>query len=388
MRILGHIFFLAALMISSSLPVAAQELLREHAVPVYFYQGKTDFDPAYAGNGERLQALREQFGRVVVEKVVVSAGTSPEGASTVNGRVARERAGRVAAYAVEQLGADPSTLSIEVQPDSWIRLETLVEASDWNQKDSALVLIRRHHDDKAIAGASRRIRNYLYVCFYPELRSATIVYRCPETAEVSVDEDPGPVAGKTGPAPAVAAETVGAVPTDPPALSSAGHGYLKTNLAAWPILVPNLAVEFEIGSHLSVSVPLYYSATDWFSDGWKFRVFGSQPEFRWWFRSGEFLGPFAALHATFGWYNMAFGGDYRYQDHRRGSPTLGGGMDLGWKVPLSRRWGLEFALGAGYLPLYSDVYYNVPDGRFVETRYRNYWGVDHAAVTLTWQFDY
>lgn len=164
--------------------------------------------------------------------------------------------------------------------------------------------------------------------------------------------------------------------------------YLKTNFLTYPLnLTANLAVEVEIGRHFSVSVPFYYSALNWFKNNIKFRVVGSQPEVRYWFRR-DFTGFYVAAHATFGWYNVAVGGRYRYQDHATKNPVFGGGINAGYRLPFGNsRWALEFSLGAGYMPLYYDTFFNVENGALAEEGlWKHYWGPDHAAVTLSFRF--
>ena len=163
--------------------------------------------------------------------------------------------------------------------------------------------------------------------------------------------------------------------------------YLKTNLLTWGLLEANIAVEAELTDHLSLSIPVYYTALDWFNVRTKFRVFGTQPELRWWFQRG-FRGPFIAAHGSFGWYNVTWKSSrYRYQDRSTHTPAYGGGLNLGWKVHLDRRhrWGLECSVGGGYLHLDYDLFWNEPNGAWVDSRVREYWGFDHAALTLTWR---
>ena len=163
---------------------------------------------------------------------------------------------------------------------------------------------------------------------------------------------------------------------------------LKVNLLSLPALVANAGIEIQPLAHWSLSVPVYYSFLNWFTETIKFRVLGFQPEVRYWLRK-DLHGLFFNAHATFGWYNVAFGGDYRYQDHARKTPTFGGGLGVGYKLPLGRskdsRWGLEMGLGGGVLPLHYDFYYNMHNGRLAGTDNHTYWGVDQAFISLTYR---
>ena len=169
-----------------------------------------------------------------------------------------------------------------------------------------------------------------------------------------------------------------------------GGWYVKTNAATYPLLVSNVAVEMEMGPHMSVSLPFYYSALNWFSDARKFRVIGTQPELRWWFRDPAFQGPFVAVHGTLGGYNIALGGDFRYQDRDQNRPTYGGGVNVGWKLPVGKsgHWGLEFTLGAGYLHLDYDRFVNGKDGAWMDSQVKNWFGPDNVAVTLAYRIPY
>ena len=166
--------------------------------------------------------------------------------------------------------------------------------------------------------------------------------------------------------------------------------YLKTNLLPWALLDANLAVEFEIGRHLSFSLPIYYSAADWFKVTNKFRVMGTQPELRFWFRD-DFSGPFLAVHGTVGFYNIALANEtYRIQDRGGKTPAYGAGGNVGWKFHLDRkradRWGLELVVGGGWLHLDYDRFYNEQNGRYADSVVQDYFGVDHASIAITYRF--
>ena len=162
---------------------------------------------------------------------------------------------------------------------------------------------------------------------------------------------------------------------------------LKVNTLTLPLLVANAGIEVRPLDHWSLNLPLYYTALDWFSETVKFRVLGVQPEIRYWLKD-DMHGLFFNIHTTFAYYNIAWGGDYRYQDHARKSPSLGGGLGIGYKVPLKDSdtpWGVEFGIGGGALPLHYDYYYNVHNGRLAGEDKRTYWGVDQAFVSFTYR---
>lgn len=168
--------------------------------------------------------------------------------------------------------------------------------------------------------------------------------------------------------------------------------HLKTNLIDLCMLIAHFAVEMDIARHWSVTLPITYSGMDYFISTIKFRNLTVQPELRYWFRQASNDGWFAGAHFKMAYYNFAFDGQYRYQDHRGRTPALGGGLSLGYRMPISRnhRWWLEFTAGAGIYPLHYDLFENTPDvkdGLKFDTRKKTYIGLDQAAITFSYSFD-
>lgn len=369
---------------------------------MFFRQGVSNFEPGFSNNGPRIDSLiarirESQLGPVVVlQQIRVQATASPEGTFQINHRLAERRAGCIADYLTQYAHFDRKSLVVDFIDTDWALLESMVAESDWSEKEKALEIIRKHHDDKAIRRADPAIYRYLYNRFYPRMRGTTVFieYNLNELVDMEEVEDFKDAEYVFQPLPIepIHVEPMVYVPAPP---VEPGHWYLKTNFLPMPLmLTPNIGVAFEIGNHFSVSVPFYYSALDWFRVDRKFRIAALQPEGRYWFRKGTFLGPFVGAHLNFGWWNIAAGDGYRYQDHEGRRPTLGGGITAGWKIPLFTkskhpdRWGLEFTLGAGYMHLYSDKFYDVDNGMKVDEVHKEYWGIDNAAVSLTYKFDY
>ena len=90
---------------------------------------------------------------------------------------------------------------------------------------------------------------------------------------------------------------------------------------------------------------------------------------------------------VFAYYNFAFDGNYRYQDKDGQTPTLGGGMSLGYRLPIGKgeRWNMEFALGAGVYPLHYDLFHNEPNGQLYDTRKKTRFGLDNALVGISYR---
>lgn len=165
-----------------------------------------------------------------------------------------------------------------------------------------------------------------------------------------------------------------------------GKVRLKTNLPVWLMLVANLGVEVNVASHFSIELAGYYSGLDWFRSDIKFKTIAVNPSVRYW-RHGAHRGFFIDVHGGCVWYNMAFGGDSRYQDHDGDTPACGGGVGAGYRLPLgSGPWSLEFAAGVGAYRLDYDVFENRRDGILKERVRKWYVGPDRLAVSIVYVF--
>lgn len=168
--------------------------------------------------------------------------------------------------------------------------------------------------------------------------------------------------------------------------------YLKTNFAAWALAITNIAFEADFAKHWSITLPIYYSGWNYFKSTIKFRTFTIEPEIRYWPRSTENQGFFLGAHFGLSYYNLAFNGADRYQDYRGKTPALGGGLSLGYRLPVSEnnRWFMEFTLGAGVYPLDYSVFYNTPDvkdGQWHDRRKKTYIGIDNIGITLAYRLN-
>lgn len=162
---------------------------------------------------------------------------------------------------------------------------------------------------------------------------------------------------------------------------------IKSNLPAWAMLWINAAAEYDLTSHLSVQLPVYYSGFNYFRSNVKFRTLATMPELRFWI-SEENRGFFANIHLGLAWYNCAFGGAHRYQDHSGRTPAIGGGAGIGYRFPISAdgRWSLEAALGMGAYSLDYDIFENNHNGMITGRRCRTFFGVDQAALSIGYSF--
>lgn len=163
--------------------------------------------------------------------------------------------------------------------------------------------------------------------------------------------------------------------------------HLNTNTLGWAMLMSNIGIEVGLSENWSLTLPVYYSALDYFSHTVKFRTFMVQPEFRYWFSEND--GFFTGAHFGLAYYNIAWDGDYRIQDKNRNRPALGGGISVGYRLPISadNRWKIEFSIGAGAYDIHYDKFHNKKNGLLIETVEGTYFGIDQMAISFSYMFD-
>lgn len=163
--------------------------------------------------------------------------------------------------------------------------------------------------------------------------------------------------------------------------------YVKSNAPAWLMLWVNAAVEYDLASHWSVALPIYYSGWDYFSSKLKFRTFSVVPEIRYWPRNDN-MGFYVNGHLGLNQFNYAKGGEWRYQTYKGHTPALGGGVGVGyrWYFCKNHRWTMEASLGCGVYHLDYSIFQNIPNGLIVGRRKRTFFGIDQAALSFAYSF--
>lgn len=173
------------------------------------------------------------------------------------------------------------------------------------------------------------------------------------------------------------------VPVNEPARRYQPKTALKTNLLYWATTTPNVGLEFYLAPQWSFNTHFGYNA-------WKFSGqrgllhWVVQPEARYWF-CNVFERGFIGVHGIYGRYNIkdiklpftnAFVG-YHYRGY-----AVGAGIAWGYHLPLGRRWGMEFSVGAGYVYLNYDKYRCGNCDRLEGNFSKNYFGPTKASVSL------
>jgi hypothetical protein len=278
---------------------------------------------------------------------------------------------------------------------AWSELDEMVSNSDMPNKDAILSIIRSENIstgeqlDSRI-GALKQLDNEvtwwkLYHTYFKHMRNAytvLVTQKSDYALEYEKMMQPiSPYVDFSQPMPILPIMLVNPAPEP-----DKRYMYIKTNLVGLGMLMANLGVEFDMGNKFSFVLPVYYSAVNYFKQTLKFRTFAVQPELRYWLKDNK-DGFFVGAHAGFAYYNFAFDGKWRYQDKDGKTPTLGGGLSAGYRMPISKdeNWKLEFALGAGIYPLHYDVFHNEYNGQLYDTRKKTYFGLDNVMIGISYR---
>lgn len=165
---------------------------------------------------------------------------------------------------------------------------------------------------------------------------------------------------------------------------------IATNTLYWATASPNIALELRTGNRTSVALSVGYNpfklpnriASTGIAVNPKLMHWLVSPEWRYW-TCRTFERFYVDLHAVGGQYNiggisllMPLDGS-RYQGW-----GAGGGIGVGYQWALGKRWGLNLALGVGYVYLHYDRYDCGACGKKTGTFDRHYFGPTQARVSF------
>lgn len=400
----------------------AQEVHTEFCID--FRVSSTVIDSAYRDNGARLTEMMRSIqelsadSTLELQEVMFCGTASPEGPIALNKRLATQRLKTLEHIVRKQFALSDSQVTYDNYYIPWDYLRAEVAASDLTYKNEILQILddenkssgyhhASNHSDPRIAALMKldqgrvwkqlnnlyfkRMRNACVVLFFykrmPKIVSVEKVVANPLTVVDSLKIDSLKVDS-------IKVDSIKVLPILPkiPAFSVRQRNiYIKTNAVAWGFAIANAALEIDLCKHLSLSVPVYYSAWDYFVSTLKFRTFSVTPEFRFWLSENS-SGPFVGTHFGFTYYNFAFDRSCRYQDHSEKTPAIGGGLSLGYRMPIgtSKHWKVEFSMGYGAHWLYYDKFQNTDRtnvGRLIDSVKKVKFGIDQVNLSISYSFD-
>ena len=362
-------------------------------VALFFRFDKHYLDINYMNNEKQLRNFKhkiDSIGFSNIDSIVIVSQSSPEGAFRHNINLSRNRAKTMRKYVLDNYPELSDRLYVHPDGESWLQLREYVKKDTLMKKSTIEKVLSVIDADVTIETKKWRMEQlpvyrYLLKTYYPRIRNSVfcIIYYS------ETDILPEPVLDEY--------EYVVAAPDSIPFIAVSESDWtrrlhIKSNAIGLGLSMANIAAEIDIAKHWSFTLPVYYTALDYFTSTVKFRTFAIQPELRYWLNEDN-DGFFAGAHFGLAYYNFAFDGKYRYQDHNGHTPALGGGVALGYRIPIgdNGRWRLEFSLGAGAYPLHYDKFHNADntkDGLLIESVKKTYCGIDQAAVSLTYSLDF
>lgn len=395
---------LSIIAVLACVSVYAQE--GEIGTCISFRQGQSRIDPNYNGNKAKLDQIVSTLDSIqrqeaiVITSIEFSGAASPEGSAAINRKLSRLRLSEVENYIRQRVNLPDSLISRNDNYIAWDQLIAQVEQSDIANKDAIIEVLKTDYDmaidplgyevDGRIVALKKMDNGVtwrtLYNRYFSQMRNAyatTISFKIHTIPNVNIVADIPPRS---------MFPTMDVAQADVRGQRPPLHLYLKTNAIGWAMGVSNFAVEIDMGKRWSFQLPIYYSAVNYFTSTIKFRTFAVQPEVRYWFSGNMNDKVFLGAHFGLAYYNFALNGKYRIQDKDGDYPALGGGLSLGYRMPISQsgRWKMEFSVGAGVYSLKYDKFYNTDStsqGELSHTIEKTWFGIDHAAVSFSYMFN-
>lgn len=387
---------------------------RRTEILVDFRVNSTVIDSTYSDNAVRMQEIIDflhnirRDSTINIVEVSFCGAASPEGSDQLNRRLARGRLTALENLVRKEVDIPDSLITRNDSYIPWNYLKKQIEDSDIIRTDEVIAILNESsllvdyhypnlHIDSRVVKLQKldngKVWQQINKLFFGQMRNASVVFitykkELPAVQEPIIVQD----TVVAEPSSEITPDTTAIVETTVPKIEEWNRKlYLKTNALFWGMGMTNVSAEIDLAKHWSFALPVTYSAWNYFTSTVKFRTLAVQPEFRYWFNENNqkfFIG----AHFGYAQYNVAVDGNYRYQDHDGKSPALGGGISVGYRMPISKsdKWHIEFSLGAGVYSLHYDKFYNTPntkDGLMIESVKKTYWGIDQAAVSFSYSFD-
>ena len=403
---------------------------------VFFRRDKSDIDLSYKNNAGHIAAFRDTLDErlktpgAMLRIIIITAYTSPEGRTAHNDALSKRRAKAIRNYLKDYLALGTGIYQTRAPGENWDGLYEMVLESGQPWADEVASIIKndpvnRKQRLQALQGG--KVWDWMDSNLFPMLRGANgtvlAILNYPKQQQIEPvpvpepqpapepepkkEEQPAPVpkpvAPQPEPKPEPKPETAPLIEPQPapqpePELLPipvqedipAPGLYLYNNLALDALLIPNLGFEADLSDSWSVAVPIFYSGWNWFGiENTKFRCLGTRPEIRWWpFPKHIF---YVGAHAGATYYNIAFrplSNTYRYQDTDGKTPLYGGGLDVGARIPISKRVSILVSAGAGVYSLSYDMFYLGKNGRQAyAAQQKTYFGPDFLQLSVVYRFN-
>lgn len=378
--------------------LCAQENATE--ICIEFRVGKSILDKDFGQNSYRLQEIIDFFhsiendSTVELKFVEFTGAASPEGSSSLNRRLSRQRLQVVENYVRERVDIPEEIITRNDMYIPFDLLADMVKDIEIENKDTVLKILKYHplHYEQRnnrkedirvemLKGIDNgRTWRKLHKQFFPKMRTscALIVtykkfYTMPKPMDITLSQlQPTPL------------QRMEPLPTELHMPRKKAFA-VKTNALLWTGLVFNAGAEVRLAKHFSLEAIGCWSPYDLFSDTRRIRLFGIQPEVRYWFTEAMERGHFVGLHTHVLGFNIQLNDKYRYQDPNHA--IWGLGATYGYSMPISRKYpiSMEFVIGLGYADIRYNTYEGRINGKYLHTKEKDYWGITRLGVNFSWK---
>lgn len=153
---------------------------------------------------------------------------------------------------------------------------------------------------------------------------------------------------------------------------------IRTNVAPWLMLTPNIGVEYKVSDGVGILVDGGWAHWKLNTRNKYWRVWNVAPQVRYY--AGSQADNYIGIQYTMGEYNLT-GNQGRY---------MGGGFTLGHQFYCSRRLMVDLGLSLGYLYLHDKEEYERIDGYNYRTKVKSshgYWGPTGLSISFVWKIN-
>lgn len=160
---------------------------------------------------------------------------------------------------------------------------------------------------------------------------------------------------------------------------------VRTNVLYDAMLLPTLGVEWRINEHVGIKLD---GSLSWWggSTGKVQKMWLVNPELRWYLlREKRFYAGVSGSYGEYNIYKYMFGNLLKDDTGYQGT-MWGAGVTVGYQLPLSRCFSIDFNLGLGYTRSEYDSF-SITDGVRVyeeSNKTKKFWGPTQAGISLVW----
>ena len=270
---------------------------------VDFRVNSTVIDSAYSDNAARMQEIIEFLRNIRQDSIVeisFCGAVSPEGSDQLNRKLARGRLSALEKFIRKEVDIPDSLITRNDSYIPWDYLKSQIEDSELIYKDEVIAILEEesllvdyHHPNTHIDNRIVKLKQLdngkvwqqMHKLFFERMRNASAVFvtykqELPPVQEPVIVPDTIKLEPIVEVVEIVPDTTAIGAPVVPEVEEWTRRLHLKTNAIGLGMGIANVAAEIDLTKHWSFTLPVYYSAWDYFKTTIKFRTFSVQPEFR------------------------------------------------------------------------------------------------------------